>query len=97
MLVVAAAKRPLQQRLLAPSASRSQSRAAIRVPAPRKPCDQNKTALSLDVLNLLDFHYFDIVYEQDYRVMPTAPMVPNGITVHPGEPCEVRLTLRLTL
>ena len=29
-------------------------------------------ALSLDVLNLFDRRYFDIAYEQDYRVTPTA-------------------------
>ncbi len=54
-------------------------------------------ALSLDVLNLFDRKYFDIAYEQDYQVSPTSPLVPNGITVHPGEPRELRLTLRLKL
>jgi hypothetical protein len=54
-------------------------------------------ALSLDVLNLFDRKYFDIAYEQDYQVSPTSPVVPSGITVHPGEPRELRLTLRLKL
>ena len=54
-------------------------------------------ALSVDVLNLFDRRYYDIAYEQDYRITPTSPVVPNGITVHPGEPREVRVTLRLKL
>lgn len=53
--------------------------------------------LSLDVLNLFDRRYDDIAYEQDYRISPTAPEVPDGITVHPGEPREFRLTLKLSL
>jgi len=52
--------------------------------------------LSLDVLNLFDRRFYDIAYEQDYRVMPTSRVVPDGITVHPGEPREIRLTLHLT-
>ncbi|QBB69314.1 TonB-dependent receptor [Pseudolysobacter antarcticus] len=54
-------------------------------------------ALSLDVLNLFDRKYYDIAYGQDYQISPTSPLVPNGITVHPGEPRELRLTLRLKL
>lgn len=54
-------------------------------------------ALSVDVLNLFDRRYYDIAYAQDYRITPTSPLVPNGITVHPGQPREVRLTLRLML
>lgn len=49
--------------------------------------------LALDVLNVFDRAYYDIAYEQDYRITPTSPVVPNGITVHPGEPREYRLTL----
>jgi outer membrane receptor protein involved in Fe transport len=56
-----------------------------------------RTSLSLDVLNVLDRKYFDIAYEQDYQISPTSPLVPNGVTVHPGEPREVRLTLSLKL
>ena len=52
-------------------------------------------ALSLDGLNIFNRKYDDIAYEQDYRVAPTSPIVPNGITVHPGEPREVRVTLRM--
>jgi outer membrane receptor protein involved in Fe transport len=55
------------------------------------------TALSLDVLNLFDRDYYDIAYAQDYRVTPSSPLVPNGITVHPGESREFRLTLQLEL
>ncbi|HEY0230824.1 MAG TPA: TonB-dependent receptor [Dokdonella sp.] len=53
--------------------------------------------LSLDVLNLFDRKYFDIAYAQDYRVAPSAALVPDGVTVHPGESRELRLTLRLQL
>ena len=53
-------------------------------------------AVSLDLLNLLNRDYYDIAYEQDYRVTPSAPIVPNGITVHPGEPRELRATLQLS-
>ena len=52
---------------------------------------------SLDVLNLFNRKFYDIAYEQDYRASPTAPVVPDGITVHPGEPREFRLTLRYRL
>jgi outer membrane receptor protein involved in Fe transport len=54
-------------------------------------------SLSLDALNLLDRRYYDIAYGQDYQITPTSPLVPNGITVHPGEPREFRITLRLKL
>lgn len=53
--------------------------------------------LSLDVLNVFNRRYDDIAYEQDYQVTPTSPVVPSGITVHPGEPREYRLTLKLNL
>jgi outer membrane receptor protein involved in Fe transport len=56
-----------------------------------------RASLSLDVLNVFDRKYFDIAYEQDYQISPTSPLVPNGVTVHPGEPREVRLTLSLKL
>jgi outer membrane receptor protein involved in Fe transport len=53
------------------------------------------TALSLDVLNLFDRKYYDIAYEQDFQVTPMSPAVPDGVTVHPGQPREFRATLRL--
>jgi outer membrane receptor protein involved in Fe transport len=53
--------------------------------------------LSLDVLNLFDRQYYDISYEQDYQITPASPVVPNGITVHPGEGREARLTLRVRI
>ena len=56
-----------------------------------------RASLSLDVLNLFDRRYDDIAYEQDYRTSPTSPEVPAGITVHPGEPREFRLTFKLNL
>jgi hypothetical protein len=54
-------------------------------------------SLSLDVLNMFDRRYYDIEYQQDYRTSLTSATVPSGITVHPGEPREVRLSLDLKL
>lgn len=56
-----------------------------------------RVTLALDTLNLFNRKYYDIAYEQDYRVSPTAPIVPDGITVHPGEPRQFRVTLMLAL
>ncbi len=53
------------------------------------------TTLSLDALNLFNRPYFDIAYQQDYQVSPSSPYVPSGITVHPGEPRQLRVTLGL--
>ena len=52
-------------------------------------------AVALDVLNLLDRQYYDIAYQQDYRISPFRPITAGGITVHPGEPRQIRLTLML--
>ena len=52
-------------------------------------------SVQLDVLNLFNREYYDIAYAQDYQVTPTSPVMPNGITVHPGEPRQLRLTLGL--
>jgi hypothetical protein len=52
-------------------------------------------SLQLDVLNLFNREYYDIAYAQDYQVTPTSPLVPSGITVHPGEPRQLRLTAKL--
>ncbi len=56
-----------------------------------------KVSLQLDVLNLFDRKFYDIAYEQDYRVAPGAPVVPDGVTVHPGEPRALRISLALKL
>lgn len=56
-----------------------------------------RASLSLDVLNAFDRKYFDIAYEQDYQITPFSPVVANGVTVHPGEPRNARLTLSLKL
>ena len=56
-----------------------------------------RVSLQLDVLNLFDRKFYDIAYEQDYRVAPTAPVVPDGETVHPGEPREFRVSLNFRL
>jgi len=52
-----------------------------------------QVAVTLDVLNLFDRKFYDIAYQQDYRVTPAAPIVPSGMTVHPGEPREFRAAL----
>jgi outer membrane receptor for Fe3+-dicitrate len=52
-------------------------------------------ALSVDVLNLFGREYYDIAYQQDYQVAPGSAAVPSGITVHPGEPRQLRVTLTL--
>jgi outer membrane receptor protein involved in Fe transport len=52
-----------------------------------------KATVTVDALNLLNRKYYDIAYAQDYRATPTGPDVPNGVTVHPGEPREIRLSL----
>jgi outer membrane receptor protein involved in Fe transport len=54
-------------------------------------------SVALDVLNIFDRKNYDIVYGQDYQVSPTAVPDPNGITVHPAEPLQVRLTLRVEI
>ncbi|MFL6700596.1 MAG: TonB-dependent receptor [Vitreoscilla sp.] len=56
-----------------------------------------RVSLQLDVLNLFDRRFLDIAYQQDYRVSPTAPRVPAGETVHPGEPRAVRVSLNFKL
>ncbi len=56
-----------------------------------------RVALALDVLNLFNRRYYDIAYQQDYQVSPVAAVVPGGVTVHPGEPRQLRLTLRVAL
>jgi outer membrane receptor protein involved in Fe transport len=47
------------------------------------------------VLNLFDRRYFDIAYEQDYRVTSASPVVPDGVAVHPGEPRQLRVGLNV--
>jgi outer membrane receptor protein involved in Fe transport len=54
-------------------------------------------AVSVDVLNLFDRKFYDVAYEQDYRVSPTSPVVPGGVTVHPGEPREFRVSLNFRI
>ena len=56
-----------------------------------------RVSLQLDVLNLFDRKFYDIAYEQDYRVAPGAPINPDGETVHPGEPRAFRLGLNIRL
>ena len=56
-----------------------------------------RVSLQLDVLNLFDRRFYDIAYEQDYRVSPTAAVVPSGVTVHPGEPRALRVAVNFRL
>ena len=37
-------------------------------------------ALTLDLLNLFNRSFYDIAYQQDYRLTPTAPVQPQGVT-----------------
>ncbi|MDB5990017.1 MAG: tonB dependent receptor family protein [Herbaspirillum sp.] len=52
-------------------------------------------SVAVDALNLFNRQYYDIAYEQDYQVSPASPVTPNGVTVHPGEPRAIRVTLAL--
>jgi outer membrane receptor protein involved in Fe transport len=55
-----------------------------------------KLDLSVDVLNLFNRQYYDIAYSQDYQTSPdTSTLNLNGITVHPGEPRQLRVGLRM--
>jgi outer membrane receptor protein involved in Fe transport len=56
-----------------------------------------KVSLGFDLLNVFNRRYYDIAYEQDYQLGPASPVVPNGVTVHPGEPRQLRVTLRVAL
>jgi hypothetical protein len=52
-------------------------------------------SLSLDALNVFNRKYMDIAYSQDYNVTQSpATLAPSGVTVHPGEPREFRVTMR---
>lgn len=52
---------------------------------------------SLEVLNLFNRAYYDIAYNQDYQSSPSlSTLNPNGITVHPGEPRQLRLSLNIS-
>lgn len=50
-------------------------------------------SVSVDALNLFNRQYYDIAYEQDYQVSSNSPVVPAGVTVHPGEPRQLRVSL----
>ena len=49
-------------------------------------------AIAADVLNLFNREYDDIAYEQEYALKGQAPV--DGMTVHPGEPRELRISVR---
>ena len=54
-------------------------------------------SVSLDVLNMFDRSYDEVAYEQAYKINEASPLVVDGVTVHPGEPREYRVTLRIKL
>ena len=60
---------------------------------------QNKisptTTVYLDVLNAFNRRYDDIAYAQDYQVTPSSAAVPEGVTVHAGEPRQLRFSVRV--
>ncbi len=56
-----------------------------------------RVSLQVDVLNLFDRKFYDIAYEQDYRIAPGQMVVPDGVTVHPGEPRALRMSLNFKL
>ena len=58
-----------------------------------------RVSLQVDVLNLFDRKFYDIAYEQDYKVSPSpsVPANPDGVTVHPGEPRALRVSLNVKL
>jgi outer membrane receptor protein involved in Fe transport len=49
--------------------------------------------LALDILNLFNTKNYDIQYQQDYQACPTCAVVESGVTAHPAEPFQVRLSL----
>lgn len=49
--------------------------------------------VAIDLLNLFDRKYYDIAYGQDYQVSPRAASVASGVTVHPGEGRQLRITI----
>ena len=73
--------------LMAPSSSVTNLRVQHEV--------SQELTVQMDVLNLFNRHYYDIAYAQDYQVTYTSPVVPSGITVHPGEPLQFRVTAKL--
>ena len=74
--------------LMAPSATVANFRVQRKI--------SQEFSIQMDVLNLFNRQYYDIAYQQDYRVSPSSPVVPSGITVHPGEPLQFRLTAKFT-
>ena len=56
-----------------------------------------RVSVQVDVLNLFDHKFYDIAYEQDYRIRPGQRGVPDGVTVHPGEPRALRVGLNFQL
>jgi len=55
-----------------------------------------RVSVTADVLNLFNRQYYDIAYQQDYQVSVSSPVVPSDITVHPGEPRQLRIGLHLS-
>ena len=54
-----------------------------------------ETHLTLDLLNVFNRAYYDIAYNQDYQITPTSALQPSAVTVHPGEPRQLRIGLQV--
>ena len=72
--------------LMAPSSAVTNMRVQCEV--------SHELTVQMDVLNLFNRQYYDIAYAQDYRLTPTSSVVPSSITVHPGEPLQIRVTAK---
>jgi hypothetical protein len=57
----------------------------------------SRVTVALDVLNVFDRKNYDIAYGQDFQTSPASAPVPSGMTVHPAEPLQARLTLKVEL
>ena len=73
--------------LMAPSATVSNMRLQYAL--------SRQVDLALDVLNVFGALYDDIAYGQDYQTSASGVYEPNGVTVHPGEPQQLRVTMRM--
>lgn len=51
--------------------------------------------ISLDALNSFNRLNYDIAYQQAYQVSPSSLPVPSGVTVHLGEPRQLRVKLKV--
>ena len=57
----------------------------------------SRVTVAFDLLNVFDRKNYDIAYGQDFQASPTSAPVPSGMTVHPAEPLQARVTLKVEL